>query len=520
MIQPSSKKSYEQAVAKLNSLQTNAAVLERAKQDKDRTAALNVPQTEKYLQRLGILHFDLDKLNIIHVSGTKGKGSTCAFTEAILRCHNLKTGFYSSPHLISVRERIRINGQPLSKNKFADYFWEVFEKLDNSKEHPTDLPAYFKFLTVMAFYVFLKEEVNVAVIEVGIGGQFDCTNVIRQPVVCGITSLGLDHTSILGDTVEKIAWHKAGIMKPGAPAFTVVQPESAVDILQDRAFERETEVHFVPPLEAYRWFPYPPHLGLYGEVQKLNASLALQLTRYWLKWHSSGSAIAGCEPFRLPWKSALGLRAAKWPGRCQTVRKGNLFYLLDGAHTVESLTECSIWFSKTSKILTESADALREKILKVLVFNATGDRSPKLLLSCLVEHDWDYVILTTNVLVPDQSCSSDITNFQVSRESQLRRLEQNKVAWMELQNTEPAKSSTLVFEYISDVLSWISEKERNGHFEQIQVLVTGSLHLVGGLLSGIQPDITEEDESGSFKILKSHYKHLWDLRENSSPGTP
>jgi len=176
----SSNQSYELAVETLNSLQSNALVLERARMQKDRHAVNNVPYTEKYLSRVGVTLNVLDsQLKVIHVSGTKGKGSTCAFCESILRYHGLKTGFYSSPHLVEVRERIRINGKPLSKELFAKYFWQVFTNLSNQKDSEGDMPAYFKFLTVMAFYVFLQEKVDVAIVEVGIGGLYDCTNVIR-----------------------------------------------------------------------------------------------------------------------------------------------------------------------------------------------------------------------------------------------------------------------------------------------------------------------------------------------------
>ncbi|KAI2554047.1 FPGS isoform 15, partial [Pan troglodytes] len=193
----------------LNTLQTNAGYLEQVKRQR------GDPQTqleamELYLARSGLQVEDLDRLNIIHVTGTKGKGSTCAFTECILRSYGLKTGFFSSPHLVQVRERIRINGQPISPELFTKYFWRLYHRLEETK-------------------------VDLAVVEVGIGGAYDCTNIIRKPVVCGVSSLGIDHTSLLGDTVEKIAWQKGGIFKQGVPAFTVLQPEGPLAVLRDRA---------------------------------------------------------------------------------------------------------------------------------------------------------------------------------------------------------------------------------------------------------------------------------------------
>ena len=134
------------------------------------------------LEATGISNEELSGLKVIHVSGTKGKGSTCAFTESILRHHGLKTGFYSSPHLVSVTERIRINGQPLSQVAFADHFWKVYNRV--VKDKPEDKrPAYFKFLTILAFNVFIKEKVDVAVIEVGIGrAELDCQEQAQKDV--------------------------------------------------------------------------------------------------------------------------------------------------------------------------------------------------------------------------------------------------------------------------------------------------------------------------------------------------
>jgi folylpolyglutamate synthase len=154
-------------------------------------------------------------LKIIHIAGTKGKGSTGAFCESILRNQGMKTGLFTSPHLIEVRERIRIGGKPLDRQKFGEYFFDCWKRVESSPEtSPSNImPNYFRFLTLMAFHVFLEENVDVAIIEVGIGGYNDPTNFVPIPYVCGITSLGYDHTNILGTSLADIAWHKAGIFK-------------------------------------------------------------------------------------------------------------------------------------------------------------------------------------------------------------------------------------------------------------------------------------------------------------------
>uniref|UniRef100_A0A8D2NMQ9 Folylpolyglutamate synthase n=1 Tax=Zosterops lateralis melanops TaxID=1220523 RepID=A0A8D2NMQ9_ZOSLA len=297
---------YKDAVRMLNTLQTNASYLEQVKRERgDPQAQLEAMQG--FLERSGLKVEDLDRLNIIHVTGTKGKGSACAFTECILRGYGLKTGFYSSPHLVQVRERIRINGQPISKDLFNKYFWLVYNRLEETKDPAhASMPAYFRFLTIMAFHVFLQEKVDLAVVEVGIGGTYDCTNIIRAPVVCGVSSLGIDHTSILGDTMEKIAWQKGGIFKPGVPAFTVAQPERPLEVLRERAQERKVScwwgcgwgvshggvlsllspqcpLYLCPELDEFEEGSRPLELGLAGAHQRSNAALALQLAQMWLQ---------------------------------------------------------------------------------------------------------------------------------------------------------------------------------------------------------------------------------------------
>lgn len=255
---------------------------------------------------------DFDKINIIHVAGSKGKGSVSAICESIMRqcqyksavhtttnnnnnsnftstnpastSRSFKTGLYTSPHLLEVRERIRINGRPLAKDLFARYFFEVWDKLEAYGNEPPPIsktaslkteflkmnsleksstgimqttsssaatatttytqlgpvapkPSYFRYLTLMSFHVFIQEQVDFAIIEVGIGGAFDSTNIIEQPLATGITSLGMDHMSVLGNTLAEIAWQKAGIFKNSCPAFSSLQKPEATEVIKSRANE-------------------------------------------------------------------------------------------------------------------------------------------------------------------------------------------------------------------------------------------------------------------------------------------
>ncbi|KAK8380551.1 hypothetical protein O3P69_016861 [Scylla paramamosain] len=577
---------YEEAVQTLNSLQSNAAVLQRIRQQRGFTN--NVQATECFLDRVGISLKDLDSLSVIHIAGTKGKGSTCSFVESILREHGFRTGFYSSPHLVAVRERIRINGQPISKEDFITYFWDVYNQLIAKKTCDDDMPAYFKFLTVLALKIFVKEEVDVAVLEVGLGGEYDCTNVVRKPVVCGVTTLDYDHTSILGNTIESIAWHKAGIMKPGVPTFTVEQSlQPSLSVLLQRAKEKQVPLYLIPPLENYGWGAQPLQLGLAGNVQYCNASLALQLTQYWMNSQNRGRSdevvctttttpdhlnVPVAIPFTLSDEDVLGLKYAVWPGRSQVMVSGPLTFFLDGAHTPVSMQACVDWFLKTAPM---HAPQNGDNIFRLLFFNSTGDRDPETLLKKLTSCNFDLAIFTTNLVTTSMKASSDQTNYTISRDQAHLRCEQQRNSWIRLirnqskqesespnhEDTEMADTSqsegfennlnltssmpasdvpSIIFPCIQDALVWLScgrdpnltgelltppafpPPARLQEATQVQILVTGSLHLVGGVLGVIDPELRcathvrsafNKPPSLTDLVLNNYNKF-------SSPGTP
>ncbi|XP_030000112.1 folylpolyglutamate synthase, mitochondrial-like [Sphaeramia orbicularis] len=312
-----------------DSLQNKAVVPDRLHGCQDSPGLQHQVMT-RFLHRTGITVGELDKFNIIHVTGTKGKVDQRAFAERILRNSGFRTGFYSSPHLVHVRERICINGWPISRQLFTKYFWEAYEQLDDSKAaHGGSMPFYFQFLTMLAFHVFLHKLVDLAGIEVGIGGEYDCTNIIRKPWVCGVTSLDFDHCNLLSDTMEKIAWQKAGIFKPGVPAFTVSQQLGALKVLQDRAEGIGCPLSVCPELDHYEALVGPLSLGLVEDRKRFNASLALQLSNSWLQ-HTA--------------QETGGLQQTEWLGRNQTLRRGSLTYYVDGAHTSASMKACVCWF--------------------------------------------------------------------------------------------------------------------------------------------------------------------------------
>jgi folylpolyglutamate synthase len=305
----------------------------------------------EWLRRIGYTATESFKnLKIVHVAGTKGKGSTCAFVSSILsqyaESRNKKVGMNTSPHLRSARERIRINGVPLSESLFAKYFFEVWDRVEDSVEREGldkhKKPAYFGFLTLVAFHTFLREGVESAVVEVGIGGEYDSTNVISKPTATGISSLGIDHVFILGKTIEEIAWHKAGIIKYEVPAFTAPQCDEAIAVIRKRADEKLAPLKVIgvhPEIESG-----VVKLGLEGEFQKVNASLAVALAASHMK--ALGVEFDISPESVLPKEFKQGLQNVKWPGRCQVIDEGCVQWCLDGAHTTESLDAAGKWFGQ------------------------------------------------------------------------------------------------------------------------------------------------------------------------------
>jgi len=292
---------------------------------------------------------DFNRLGLVHVAGTKGKGSTCAYVDSILNQYRLSKGFpskvglFTSPHLIEVRERIQINLKPISQDSFAKYFFEVWDKLEESAlslgEPVEAKPGYFRYLTLVAFHAFLRENVDAAVFEVGIGGEHDSTNIIDRPVATGITTLGLDHVELLGRTVDKIAWQKAGIFKKDSPAFSVPQVDEAMPVLFDRAKEKNCELTIVPIDDRMQTVKISPD----EEFQRKNASLAVSLAEEYLINHGMYAREASSP---LPEEFKTGLEVVVWRGRCEIIVQGTQTWYVDGAHTVDSLTVAGQWVSK------------------------------------------------------------------------------------------------------------------------------------------------------------------------------
>lgn len=272
------------------------------------------------LARMGDPH---KQLRCVHVAGTNGKGSTTTFIASALTAAGYKTGSYLSPYVFDLRERILIDARMIPTGDFARWVSTIRPEIEWIRDH-TDFgeTTEFELKTAVAFCYFAEQAVDFAVIEVGIGGRLDATNVIDAPLVAVITTIGLDHTLILGDSVEKIAWEKAGILKPGTFCVTGVPPGPARNVIAAVAAERGVPIEFVPAADGIDDEPLPP-LALRGPFQRGNASLASAALRTLRERH--GVRVS-------PGAVRAGLSAATLPGRFQIVRAGAPALVLDVAH--------------------------------------------------------------------------------------------------------------------------------------------------------------------------------------------
>lgn len=455
-----------------------------------------------YLARIGYSTRDLDRLNIVHVAGTKGKGSTCAFVDSILSRYQKKggpprkVGLFTSPHLIAVRERIRINSAPLSADLFAKYFFQVWDRLEANPDvaadafAPATKPIYARYLTLMSYHVFLSEGVDAAVYETGIGGEYDATNIVERPVASGITTLGIDHVFVLGDTVDKIAWHKAGIMKPGSPAFTIEQVPSAAQVLKNRAAEKGVDMKVLDIDRRLAGVKIRPD----AVFQKKNASLALALAE---------TAMKKLDPSFSPSPDALsqefvdGLEQVIWRGRCEVICEDNIIWHVDGAHTVDSLKMAARWF-------TGECAGRNDAGPKVLIFNQQGRTEAVDFLDGLCNvvkkagpagKGFEHVIFCTNVTyaatgykrgvsgpIPTHSrllTPADFVNHQ-HNPADIEKMTMQRVFADKWSTLDPS-ANVMVVHSIEEAINTARGLAAEGE-PKVQALITGSLHLVGGAL--------------------------------------
>ncbi len=282
------------------------------------TAKFGLDRITRLLEALGSPH---RSGRFVHVAGTNGKGSTCAMIEAGLRTAGVRTGLYTSPHLNEPTERIQIGGQPISQTQFAEAFTEIHRVAERKlATGELDLhPTYFESVTAMAFLLFAREHVDSVVLEVGMGGRLDATNLVT-PVLSVITPVDLDHQFFLGDTLQKIAAEKAGILKPGVPAIFAEQPAEAETVLRAHAKG--------PYTLAREWAITDLTLDERGSRFRLRD---LSITCPLAGQHQVENARTAAIALHQLGVSPAGIATTRWPGRLEHVYEQPEI-ILDGAH--------------------------------------------------------------------------------------------------------------------------------------------------------------------------------------------
>jgi len=330
-------RSYQQAIDYLFA-RTDYEKQERLRYN---VTTFNLNRMQKLLSLLGNPH---KKIHTVHIGGTKGKGSTATMLARMLEANGYNVGLYTSPHVVHLHERITVNAKMISDSEMCGLLNRVYTPVENISK--TDPPTFFEIMTALAFMYFLDKAVDIAVIETGLGGRLDSTNVIR-PKVIGITSLSIDHQHLLGDTIDSIAKEKAGIFKRGVPAITVQQEPSAMRVLKSQAnavkaplsvtgndidfshrFEtsREhgphTRICLTTPTSKFEHLRVPLH----GKHQAINCGLALAMLD---KLKSAGYKIDNN-------KAAEGLHKVSLAGRMEMIWDDPRI-MIDAAHNAASI---------------------------------------------------------------------------------------------------------------------------------------------------------------------------------------
>ena len=374
--------------------------------------------------------------------------------------------------MIDPEDRIRINSQPLSRSLLAKYFFEVYDLLpqlhvhyDPSKAIVERGPRYLQLWALLAFHVFIREKVDAAIIETHNGGEYDATNIVEKPIVTAITTLGMDHIAQLGPTIENIAWHKAGIYKPGAVALSTVQEAAPAEVLKTRADERGEEITFVGddtrlPDEA---------LQLKPSIQRKNASLAAAAAEAFLSrtvpFESRELAVADVH---------AGVAQWSWPGRFQIMEDGKRTWFLDAAHNDMSVKLAAQWFAETSESLQKGG----AEVVQILIFSHINElRDATQLLETLASALRDckagvqHVIFTTYDGVSLRDSTNLLEDASILNETWNLHHPHSQI-WHEPTIQRAVDCSRAIAK----------------DTEETQTLVTGSQHLVGPALRILQSE--------------------------------
>lgn len=332
---------------------------------------------------------------IIHVAGTNGKGSVCAYLRSILMQSGYSVGMFISPHLETTRERICMDGEMISEEEFTDIFERVKECSIHANEENLNHPSYFEFLFLMAMLYFKEKKPDMIILETGLGGRLDATNCVK-PDVCVITEIGYDHMQYLGNTIEEIAVEKAGIIKTGVPVIFVDKRPESTKVLTEYAKKAESPAVMIGKGNILnvninnKSIDFSLHTGYYNYVSLLLSTTALYQVE------NASLAVAAAEALLderiTPDVIREGLRAAYWPGRMEEVLPG---IYLDGAHNEDGIE---------AFLNTVRQDGCKGK--RFLLFGVVSDKQYETMIQRIAESGL-FGEAAVTVLQTDRSASID-----------------------------------------------------------------------------------------------------------------
>ena len=391
------------------------------------------------------------KMKLIHVAGSNGKGSVCAYLSSILKAAGKEVGLFTSPHLVKINERFKINEEDVSDELFLEAFEGVMDLVRQLlKEKPEEFahPTFFELLFLMGIYIFDKAHMEYVVLETGLGGRFDATNVIEKPLVSVITSISLEHTEYLGDTYAKIAGEKAGIIKEGCPVVYDGTRKDVEEAILKKASEMHAKAYAIRPdmykilMNTQKTIDFSMDTGYYEPMDVSIDSVA----EYQIM--NAMEAVTAAEVMDIGLTEEdihRGMKRMHWQGRMETVLPG---VILDGAHNDSGVEE----FVKTAR-----------KFQK--------DTKLTLLFSCVKEKDYDGIIRTI--------CESlDFESVVVTQIDSYRQVPSEELAKIfRKYTTRPVEEIS----FIDDAFDEAMKRKGDG-----VLFCVGSLYLVGSLKSLIR----------------------------------
>lgn len=338
---------------------------------------------------LNVLGIDTARMKIIHVAGTNGKGSVCSFISNTLVRAGHRTGLFISPHLVKINERIQMDNTPVSDEIFNRAYEAVLQAAHKMEQSGGKHPAYFEFLFGMAMFIFKEQKAEYIVLETGMGGRLDSTNVIKKPLMTVITSVSMDHMHVLGNTIEEIAGEKAGIIKPGVPLVFYGGDERVRGVLEKTAFERKAPYEIIDDTKVSCVEKRGKFIDFSLNNRYYNKGMfSVQSAALYQVWNSALAATALAWLMETDAECGLtrdiihdGIKTAFWEGRMEELRPD---VYVDGAHNEDGI-----------RAFLETAAAMRDT-RQLLMFSAVADKDYDTMIKEICESGAfdEYVVCT------------------------------------------------------------------------------------------------------------------------------